>query len=325
MAQLVIPIGSFVIGLVLLLYAADSLVRGASSIAKKAGLSALFIGLTVVSFGTSLPELMVNIFASFRGSNDIAIGNILGSNISNIFLILGISAAIYPLTVKKGTVTKEIPLSLMAVVILFVLVNDVLIDGALIGSILGRGDGVILICFFVLFMYYTFGISRVSEGTESEEKEVKTYKFNVAASMVLGGIVGLTVGANLMVDGAVAIARFLSISEALIGLTIVAVGTSLPELATSAIAAYRRHSDIAIGNIVGSNIFNIFWILGLSSIIRPLVFSVQLNSDIIVTAVATVILFLFMFIGKKNILQRWQGVALISMYVIYIIYLILRG
>jgi len=322
MLQLLIPLASFVFGLIMIIYGADSLVRGASSIAKKAGLSALFIGFTIVAFGTSLPELVVNIFASFNGSNDLAIGNVLGSNISNILLILGISAIIFPLTVKKGTVSKAIPFSLLAVFVLFILVNDSMIDG-LGSSILSRADGLILLAFFIIFIYYTVTISKAS--TAEGEQKIKKYKHYISASMVIGGMLGLVIGGKLVVDGAVDIARFLGLSEALIGLTIVAIGTSLPELATSAVAAYRHSSDIAIGNIIGSNIFNLFWILGLSATIKPLSFSLALNIDILVVAAITVVLILFMFVGKRNILQRWQGTTLVSLYVCYFVYLVLRG
>lgn len=317
-----VPIASLVIGLVILIYGADSLVRGASSIAKKAGLSALFIGLTIVSFGTSMPELVVNIFASFKGSNDIAIGNIIGSNISNILLILGISACIYPLTVKKGTVSKQIPFSLLAVVVLYILVNDMIIDGS-ISSVLGRGDGIILLAFFIIFMYYAISISKSSEA--EGEQPAKTYKHLVAFSMVIGGMIGLIVGGNLVVSGAITIAQNFGLSEALIGLTIIAIGTSLPELATSAVAAYKHSSDIAIGNIVGSNIFNVFWILGISATIKPLDFSIILNSDILILMFVTLILIAFMYVGKRNILQRWQGTTMVSIYIVYIFYLVMRG
>ncbi|MDX9893354.1 MAG: calcium/sodium antiporter [Patescibacteria group bacterium] len=322
MISVLITIGLFVVGLVLLIYGADSLVRGASSVAKKFGLSNLFIGLTVVAFGTSLPELVVNLFASFRGSNDIAIGNIVGSNISNILLILGIAALIYPLTVKHGTVSREIPFSFLAVVVLFILANDFLMDG-LQASILSRGDGLILIAFFIIFMYYTFGISKSS--AEEAAEPVKTYKNYVALSMIFGGILGTVIGGQFMVESAVKVATMLGVSEALIGLTIVAVGTSLPELAASAIAAYHKKSDIAIGNIIGSNIFNVFWILGVSTTIKPLYFSLALNSDLILLIIITIILLSFMFIGKKNIVQRWQGGTMVGLYAAYVIYLIIRG
>lgn len=322
MLQTLIAIGSFIFGLVALVYGADSLVKGSSSIAKKAGLSSLFIGLTIVSFGTSLPELVVNIFASLKGSNDIAIGNILGSNIANILLILGVSAVIYPLIVKKGTVRTEIPLSLMAVGALFLLVNDTLFDGSAV-SLLSRADGLILLLFFIVFVYYTFSISKKIEG--AQDQEVKKYPYHISALLIIGGIIGLVIGGNLLVDGAVAIATYFGLSQALIGLTVVAIGTSLPELATSAVAAYKKQSDIAIGNIVGSNIFNIFWILGLSATINPLEFSITLNSDIAVLMAITILLSLFIFIGKKNVLQKWQGGVMILLYIIYIIYIVLRG
>lgn len=319
---ILISVGLFLLGLIILIVGADSLVRGASSIAKAAGLSALFIGLTVVSFGTSMPELVVNVVASFRGSSDIAIGNILGSNISNILLILGISASIYPLSIRKGTITKAIPFSFLAVVILFILVNDGLFEGTTM-SVLSRGDGLILLSIFVIFLYYTFGISKTTDT--KKDNTIKKYKYHVATSMIVGGIVGLAVGGQMLVEGAIQLAQYFGLSEALIGLTVIAIGTSLPELATSAIAAFRRQSDIAIGNIVGSNIFNILWILGLSSVIKPLAFSVQLNFDIIVVMVITVLLIAMMFIGKRNILQRWQGTTLVSLYVVYLIYIIFRG
>jgi len=324
MLSIVISAILFLIGLVILIYGADSLVRGASSIAKKAGLSPLFIGLTIVAFGTSLPELVVNLFASFNGSNDIAIGNILGSNISNILLILGVSSLIYPLTLKKTTIAKEIPFSFLAVLVLFILANDELLDG-LQKSLFSRGDGLVLLFFFIVFMYYTFGISRETSSESKDKNEVKIYKYYISIFMIFGGLVGLVVGGNVMVNAAIKIAKLLDVSEALIGLTIVAVGTSLPELATSAIAAWRKNSDIAVGNIVGSNIFNIFWILGVSATIRPLYFSPQANFDIFVVMLATLILIPFMFIGQRNVLQRSQGAIMVFLYVVYVIYLIVRG
>ena len=237
-------------------------------------------------------------------------------------MILGIAAIIYPLYVKRGTIIKEIPFSLLAVAVLFVLINDALLGNGG-SSILSRADGLILLAFFIIFMYYVVSISRASDQ-QSEEK-VKTYSNYVALGMIILGISGLVIGGNLMVDSAITAAQFFGLSEALIGLTVVAVGTSLPELAASAVAVYRRHSDIAIGNIVGSNIFNIFWILGISSLVNPLTFSFQLNSDILVVLVVTILLLLFMFVGKRNILQRWQGATLVGCYFIYIIYLVIRG
>jgi cation:H+ antiporter len=310
----------FFIGFVLLIKGADFLVDGASSVAKKLKISNIVIGLTIVAFGTSAPELIVNIMASIKGNSDLAIGNVVGSNIANILLILGISAVIYPLAVKKGTVLKEIPLSLLAAVSLWFMVNDSLIDNAS-ASVLSRIDGFILLMFFSIFLYYTFGISKV----EGKEEKVKEFKTATSILFVLIGIVFLTIGGKWIVDGAIIIAQQLGMSEALIGLTIVAVGTSLPELATSAVAAYKKNPDIAIGNVVGSNIFNIFWILGVSSLIKPIVFSAELNFDIYFLGVATSFLFLSMFIGKKHLLERWQGILFLLTYVAYLVFLIIRG
>ncbi|MFH1890980.1 MAG: calcium/sodium antiporter [Candidatus Kuenenbacteria bacterium] len=312
----------FIAGFVILIKGAGWLVDGASSVAKKFGISTLVIGLTVVSFGTSAPELIVNILASIKGSSDIAIGNILGSNIANILLILGVAAAIFPLTVKRGTVWKEIPLALLAVIVVALMANDILIEGS--GwSGLTRIDGFMLLAFFLIFLYYAFETSKVS-GSSGETK-IKIHPLPASLGMIVGGLIGLTLGGKWVVDGAVAIAQTFNISEALIGLTIVAIGTSLPELATSAIAAYKRNADIAVGNVVGSNIFNMFWILGLSATIRPLPFSAALNTDVLVTMVATILLFMVMFIGKKHTLERWQGFLFVTLYFIYIAYLIYRG
>jgi len=309
----------FVLGFIVLIKGADLLVDGASSIARKFRISPLVIGLTIVAFGTSAPELVVNIFASASGSSEIAIGNILGSNIANILLILGISAAIYPLTSKKNTVWKEIPLCLLAALVVGLLVNDALIDGTSF-SVLSRIDGFILLSFFIIFLYYTFGIAKV--GKEDTDLKIKKYPLWKSIGFIVLGLSGLVFGGNWVIDGAVKIAEYFNISESLIGLTIVAVGTSLPELATSAIAAYKKQTDIAIGNVVGSNIFNIFFILGLSSVIRPLPFNPIANTDILMTIGATIILFLLMFLGRKRVIERWQGIFMVLLYFVYTAFLI---
>jgi cation:H+ antiporter len=309
----------FVVGFVLLISGANLLVEGSASIAKKLNISSIVIGLTIVAFGTSAPELIVNIFASVQGNTEIAIGNILGSNIVNILLILGISSIIYPLATKENTVWKEIPLSLLAAILVGVMVNDTLIDGGTFSG-LTRIDGIVFIAFFIIFLYYTFGISKVSgENTDLEIKEMSYMKSSL---YIVGGLLGLVFGGKWIVDGAIKIAEGFNVSQSLIGLTVVAIGTSLPELATSAVAAYKKQSDIAIGNVVGSNIFNIFWILGLSAVINPLPFSKDSVIDIIMTIVASLILFLIMFIGKKHTVERWQGVIMILIYIGYVAYLI---
>ena len=309
----------FVVGFVLLISGANLLVEGSASIAKKLNISSIVIGLTIVAFGTSAPELIVNIFASVQGNTEIAIGNILGSNIVNILLILGISAIIYPLATKENTVWKEIPLSLLAAILVGVMVNDLLIDGGTFSG-LTRIDGIVLIAFFIIFLYYTFGISKVSG--ENTDLEIKDMSYMKSSLYIVGGLLGLVIGGKWIVDGAIKIAEGFNVSQSLIGLTVVAIGTSLPELATSAVAAYKKQSDIAIGNVVGSNIFNIFWILGFSAVINPLPFSKDSAIDIIMTILASLILFLIMFIGKKHTVERWQGVIMILIYIGYVAYLI---
>ena len=311
-----------VIGFILLIKGADLLVDGASSVGKKLNISDLVIGLTIVAFGTSSPELFVNIFASIKGNTDIAIGNVLGSNIANIFLILGISAVIFPLAVGKGTVWKEIPLSLLAALLLGVMANDRFIDKS-DTSALTRIDGLVFIAFFIIFMYYSFGIAKRIDGIDSQLPQ-KQYGLLKSFILIVAGLVSLGLGGNWIVNGAVQIASELGVSQSLIGLTIVAVGTSLPELATSAVAAYRKNPEIAVGNIIGSNIFNIFFVLGLSSIIKPLPFNPSSNIDIGVVIVASLFLFLWMFTGKKHSIDRWEGMILLILYGCYITFLVFK-
>ena len=309
-----------VIGFILLIKGADFLVDGASSVGRKLNISDLVIGLTVVAFGTSLPELFVNIFASIKGNTDIAIGNVLGSNIANIFLILGVSAAIFPLAVGKGTVWKEIPFSLLAALVLGIMANDRSIDKSDI-SALTRVDGLVLLAFFIILIYYSFGIVKRIDGIDSHLPQ-KEYGLLKSSLMIVIGLVGLGVGGNWIVGAAVLIASRLGVSQSLIGLTIVAVGTSLPELATSAVAAYKKNAEIAVGNVIGSNIFNIFFVLGLSSIIKPLPFNPGSNIDIGVVILASLILFIWMFTGKKHSLDRWEGIIFLILYGGYITFLV---
>jgi len=322
----------FVIGFVFLIKGADYLVDGASSIAKRFHVRNLVIGLTVVAFGTSAPELVVNIIASLQGNVDLLVGNIIGSNISNILLVLGVAAIIFPLKITKGTTWKQIPFSLLAVFVVFFAVNDLLIN-RLSPSILSRSEGLILLSFFIIFIYYLFGIAKV-EGEPGER--FITQKWYNSVGMILGGIIGLTIGAKWVVDGAIAFSQVFNISEGFIGLTLVALGTSLPELATSAVAAYRKKEDIAIGNIIGSNIFNLFWVLGISAIIKPIPFNIEFNADILVLIIVSLLLFLFIFISRKAsqwfvfisrnyTLERWQGILFIILYFSYLIFLFYRG
>ncbi|MAE68664.1 sodium:proton exchanger [bacterium] len=328
------PLIYLVGGFILLIKGADWLVEGASSIARRLGLSDLMIGLTVVSFGTSAPELIVNIIASFQGSADIAIGNIVGSNISNTMLILGVTALITPLAVQKSTVLKEIPFMLLASLTLLIMANDMIVDGYA-QSELSRSDGMAFLGFFIIFIYYTFGL-RNHDVLENGHTKPKMSMFK-AWLLFCTGLVGLGVGGNLAVEGAKAIAAMLGLSEALIGLTVVALGTSLPELAASIVAARKGKTDIAIGNIVGSNIFNIFWILGLSAVIKPLPFRPALNFDLLVVAGCTALLFFLIHNGglhhrlllwwkqeKDYILNKFEGGVLLAGYIAYTCYIVFR-
>lgn len=318
---MLIPILLIILGLGILILGAEGLVRGSASMAKKWGVSSLVIGLTIVAFGTSTPELVVNMFSAVRGSTDIAIGNIVGSNISNILLILGISAIVYPLSVKKSTVTREIPFALLGMILVFTMGNDMFFDGTGFNAIT-RTDGFSLMAIFIIFLFYIFGLAKKGEV---EEEEVKVYSWPKSILFTIAGLALLVLGGQLLVDNAIILARLAGLSEALIGLTIVAIGTSLPELATSVVAAYHKHDDIAIGNIVGSNIFNVFWILGLTGTMLQMPFNPNVNIDVLVGIGATVLLFIFMFIGTKRKLNRWQGIIFLLLYIVYTFYLINRG
>lgn len=320
---MIIPIFLLIIGLLILILGAEALVRGASSLAKKLGISSLVIGLTVVAFGTSMPEMVVSLYSAWVGNTDIAIGNIVGSNIANLLLILGVSAIIFPLTVKSTTVWKEIPFALLAIVLIFTMGNDVWLDKVDFNA-LTRTDGLSLLSLFVIFLVYTYGLGRLQDDDVNEES-VKMYPSAVSVLFCLVGIAGLTGGGKLVVDNAVTLAKIWGLSDSLIGLTIVAIGTSLPELATSVVAAIRRQSDIVVGNVIGSNIFNVFWILGVSSIVAPLPFTPAINIDVLVAMSATAVVFLALFVGSRNRFDRWQGVLFAGSYVAYLAYLIQRG
>ncbi len=320
----------FTLGFIFLLKGADILVDGSSSIAKRYGVSSFFIGLTVVAFGTSTPELVISALAGIKGSSGIALGNIIGSNISNTLLILGVCAVIAPLIVKRATVNKEIPFSLLAILAVAILSNDFLIEHISPNG-LTRIDGLILILFFIIFIYYTFGITKDKENIfqktvgEIKQEEPKEYSHSTAIIMIIIGLAGLAVGGRWIVNGAIVFASALGVSEALIGLTIVAIGTSLPELAASATAAYKGKTDIAVGNVVGSNIFNLLWVLGLSSTISVIGYNSALNFDIMVLFGITILLLFLIYVGRKNILGKWEGSVLLFLYLGYIFFLLIRG
>jgi len=323
----------FILGLIFLIKGADIMIDGSSSIAKKFNISSLVIGLTIVAFGTSAPELIVSAVAALKGSTGIALGNIIGSNIANTLLVLGIAAIIYPLIVKKDIVNKQIPFSLLAIVAVGILINDFLIDYVSPSS-LTRIDGLILILFFSIFIYYTFSISKAKEGVLegikedyrlSGSDEIKTYNNFVSIGMIIAGLVGLFLGGRWVVNGAIDMAKFFGMSEILIGLTIVAVGTSLPELAASAMAAKKGQADMAIGNVVGSNIFNLFWVLGVSAIINPITYNLVLNIDMLILLAITILLLFLIYTGKRNVLTKKEGITLLVLYICYLIFLVSRG
>ncbi|GAB3203662.1 cation:H+ antiporter [Pontibacter aydingkolensis] len=314
----------FIVGFIFLIKGADILVSGASSIAKRYGLSDMVVGLTIVSFGTSLPELIINILSSLQGQSELAIGNVFGSNVANLLLILGITALICPLPIKRNTILTEIPFSLIATLLVGFLANATLIDNRA-ELYISRTDGAILLFFFVLFMAYIYNIARTNKDEVIPDDVDEDMPIGKAIIYILLGVTGLFLGGKWVVDGAVDIAQNFGLSESFIGLTVVAIGTSLPELVTSAMAAYRRNIDIAVGNVVGSNIFNLLWILGISALINPLPFDVVSNSDIVMMILASTLLIITMPIGKKNTIDRWNGVLFLAVYIGYIVFLVQRG
>ncbi|MBR9999293.1 MAG: calcium/sodium antiporter [Cyclobacteriaceae bacterium] len=314
---MILQILLLILGFGLLVKGADWLVDGASALAKKNRVSDLAIGLTVVAFGTSTPELVVNSFASYQNHGDIVFGNVIGSNNFNLFVILGIAGLITPLVVQSSTVWKEIPFSFLGVLLLFFLIGGIINTD---NQVLSRIDGMILLMLFILFLLYVFKQLK----TDVSELTVTQKNFSVLKmwGFILIGLAALVTGGRLVVTSAVEMATGLGVSEVIIGLTIIAAGTSLPELATSVVAAIKKNNDIAVGNIIGSNIFNIFFILGISSLIRPVDYNDVFNRDLYLLAAGTIILFAAMFISKKKKLERWEAAILVLLYIIYIIYLI---
>lgn len=301
-----------IFGLSVLIKGADWTVSGASALAKKYHISDLVIGLTIVAFGTSAPELVVNVIASSQDFNDIVLGNVLGSNIANLFLILGITGIIYPLVVQSSTTWREIPLSLLAVALLFLLANNFFVAGI---PMISRLDGLFLLLMFGLFMVYVYRLSKTDTAPkEAVVSEMPVFKMY---TLIVIGLAGLVIGGRLVVDNAVKIATILGWSEKIIGFTIVAVGTSLPELATSMVAALKKNTNIAVGNIIGSNIFNIFLVIAVSAVVSPVVFNRVFNTDMYLLAGGTLFLFIAMFTGGKKKLDRWEAVILLLVYLGY--------
>ena len=309
-------------GLLLILLGANGLTDGAASVAKRFNIPSIVIGLTIVAFGTSAPELTVSVSSALKGSADIAVGNVVGSNLFNTLMIVGVTAMFAPIVVNRNTLLKEIPLCVLASVAVLVCANDVLLDGGQ-ENVLSITDGLLLLCFFAVFLGYTFAIAKNNPQEKEEETgEIKNLPMWKSLLYIVGGLAGLIYGGTLFVDGASGIARSLGVSESVIGLTLVAGGTSLPELATSVVAALKKNPEIAIGNAIGSNLFNIFFVLGCSASITPLHLDGITNFDLLVLVGSSILLWLLgVFFGKRTI-TRLEGSLLILCYVAYTDFLI---
>ena len=307
-----------IIGFVALVKGADWLVDGASAIAKRFGISDLIIGLTVVAFGTSMPEFVVNMMSVAHGTTDLAITNILGSNIINTFVILGFTALVYPIASQKHSRNFDIPLSIIAGFLVLVMVAV----SAPFENVTGisRMGGVLLLAFFAFFLYDAFRHAKEQGPEEAAVEQEKPMSIGKAIVLIVCGLAGLTIGGELIVDSAIDIAARCGVSEAIIGLTIVALGTSLPELATSVIAAHKHNSDIAIGNVFGSNIFNVFFVLGTSAVVHPLPAYEGIELDAFMAALGSIIVWLALRTDKERVLQRWGGAVLLIVYAGYLAY-----
>lgn len=314
-----------IVGFAVLTFAADWLVNGASGLAKKLNISDLVIGLTVVAFGTSAPELVVNLVATGNGTNEIALTNVLGSNTINTLIILGISAVIYPIACKPSTFRYEIPLSFIAGALVLVFGTNWFglttgIENDFVG--LTRYDGVIFLSIFIGFLAYTLYQAKTKKDDSVTVESYRPMPIWKSVLLICVGLCGLIFGGELIVDKATAIARSLNVPEAVIGVTIVALGTSLPELATSAVAAFKHNTDLAIGNVIGSNIFNVFLILGVSSTIMPLKTYPNFIMDTAMAAGSSLLLFLLIALNRKRCLSRLGGVVMLAVYGVYLYFLL---
>lgn len=311
------------VGFALLVKGADYFVEGASKIAQSLRVSPLLIGLTIVAFGTSAPEASVSFIAAFEGNSDVAIGNVVGSNIFNITFILGVTALVFPLMVQSETIRKEIPFTLLGSVALILLISDIQLQ-SLDSNLITRTEGIILLLFFAVFLYYIFEVAR-KERLHTEENLADTANVSKVKNsfLTIGGLAAIVFGGNLVVENSIQIALSLGMSETLVGLTIVAVGTSLPELVTSVTAALKKQVDIALGNIIGSNIFNIFFILGTSAAISPLTVDSKIFLDVWVMILVSILLMILA--RTKYKISRTEGSVLAVIYIVYVIYIILRN
>lgn len=312
----------FVLGFAALIIGANVLVDGASSIGRKLKMSPIVIGFTIVALGTSLPELIINVFAAARGETDLAITNVLGSNIMNALFIIGASAFIFHIIPGKRTLWSLVPLSLFASILLLLFANFDFFNSSHSPAIDSTEGGILLLC-LIAYLYFSYRFSKSDD--ESQSDEIKEFSIFKSILRIFVGVVGLYFGGTWVVDGAMIIAGDFGMSTALIGITVVAVATSLPELVTSIIAALKKNSGIALGNALGSNIFNIFLVLGISSVIRPLPFNTGLNIDIGVMLFATIAVAFFVYAGKGKMITKPEGGIMMTLYILYIIWLVFNA
>ncbi|MRH41560.1 calcium/sodium antiporter [Aquibacillus halophilus] len=311
------------IGFALLIKGADYFVDGSSKIAQTLRVSPMLIGLTIVAFGTSAPEASVSFIAAFEGNSNVAIGNVVGSNIFNSTFILGVTAIVFPLAVQSDTIRKEIPFALLAAVALLLLISDIQLQYSEI-NLITRTEGILLLLFFAVFLYYVFEMAR-NNRNQIEENPSVTLNTSWTKNLIfsIGGLVGIVFGGSLVVENSIQIALSLGMSETLVGLTIVAVGTSLPELVTSITAAIKKQTEIAIGNIVGSNIFNVFFILGASATIHPLAVDPKIFLDMWLMIFVTILLLILSRTHYK--ISKIEGTILAIIYIIYVTFIIFRN
>lgn len=310
-----------IIGLTLILVGANILTDGASALAKRFNISEFVIGLTVVAIGTSTPELVVSIMSAIQGSSDIAVGNVIGSNIFNTLFIIAVTALVAPLALTSGNMRKDIPFGVLASAVLLFAASDIAFNGASVDSI-SRTDGILMLCFFAIFMAYSIFSAKSAPSDPSNNTEHK--KLWLTCLMIVGGLVGLVFGGNMFLESATSIARSFGIKDSVIAITLMAGGTSLPELAASVVSAVKRKPEIALGNVIGSNIANIFLVLGASATITPLTLGDILPADIMVMLVSSVLLLITAFTFRRHKIDRWEGVLFLAMYVGYIWWLIGR-
>lgn len=310
-------------GLALILVGANALTDGSAAVAKRFGISDLVIGLTIVAFGTSAPELVISVLSAIDGSAEMSIGNVVGSNIFNVLMIIGCTALVLPIKVERSIMTNEIPLVILSALVLTFCANDVLLDGAS-ENVVSRTDGLVLLMFFLIFMRYTFAIAKSGADAGGADAAVKQMPGWKSALFIVGGLAGLIFGGQLFVDGASGIARVWGVSESVIGLTLVAGGTSLPELATSITAALKKNPGIAIGNVIGSNLFNLFFVLGCSATIVPLPMGNIGNFDMAVLVGSSVLFWLVGWFFRKRTITRLEGALMVACYVAYTSVLIMQ-